>query len=369
MTNQEMYQLRLDRIKKAIKLEKPDKTPFVPVADSFYAKLAGVTLADFITSAEASHKAFMYGAQWLGDVEAVSFSYSGIGDFMGAFFFSKMKLPGRELGENVLWQFDEQELMSTEDYDTILKGGFRAFAEDFYVNRLHIDFEKLAPVFEVGPQYDQEMRDLGYPMYDNLNMTFPIDCLSGGRTMAKFMVDIRRMPEKIIEVLDIVVKANIEDMKNMAAAWVDPLDVWFSMGRACPDFYSTKIWEKFVWKYLKEEIEACIEIGIPANLHIDANWERALPYFKELPKGTCVFETDGTTDIYKVKEVLGDKMCIKGDVQAAKLVLATAEDVYKYSCQLIKDMGPGFILSSGCSIPYNAKPENVKAMVAAASGK
>jgi uroporphyrinogen-III decarboxylase len=29
-------------------------------------------------------------------------------------------------------------------------------------------------------------------------------------------------------------------------------------------------------------------------------------------------------------------------------------------------MGPGFILSTGCSAPPNAKVENVKAMIAAA---
>ena len=37
---------------------------------------------------------------------------------------------------------------------------------------------------------------------------------------------------------------------------------------------------------------------------------------------------------------------------------------------LINEIGPsGFILSSGCDIPFNAKPENVKAMISAATGK
>jgi uroporphyrinogen-III decarboxylase len=31
-------------------------------------------------------------------------------------------------------------------------------------------------------------------------------------------------------------------------------------------------------------------------------------------------------------------------------------------------MGDGFILSSGCNVPDNAKEENVKAMIAAAHG-
>jgi uroporphyrinogen-III decarboxylase len=61
-------------------------------------------------------------------------------------------------------------------------------------------------------------------------------------------------------------------------------------------------------------------------------------------------------------------MCIKGDVQAAKLALGNPDEIYNYCTKLIKDMGPGFILSSGCSVPPNAKVENVKAMIAAANG-
>ncbi|WP_211289719.1 hypothetical protein SPSIL_006060 [Sporomusa silvacetica DSM 10669] len=41
----------------------------------------------------------------------------------------------------------------------------------------------------------------------------------------------------------------------------------------------------------------------------------------------------------------------------------------KVMVESIRDMGPGFILASGCAVPVNAKIENVKAMIAAATGK
>lgn len=63
-------------------------------------------------------------------------------------------------------------------------------------------------------------------------------------------------------------------------------------------------------------------------------------------------------------------MCIMGDVPAAKFVLGTPDEVYKYSTKLINEIGPsGYILSSGCDVPFNAKPENVRAMISAATGK
>ncbi len=63
-------------------------------------------------------------------------------------------------------------------------------------------------------------------------------------------------------------------------------------------------------------------------------------------------------------------MCLMGDVPAAMLTLGTPDEVYKYSCNLVNNLGPkGFILGVGCTVPQNAKVENVKAMIAAATGK
>ncbi len=47
------------------------------------------------------------------------------------------------------------------------------------------------------------------------------------------------------------------------------------------------------------------------------------------------------------------------------LKLAGPQEVEAYCEKLIKEIGAngGFILSSGCDIPIDAKPENVKAML------
>jgi uroporphyrinogen-III decarboxylase len=72
------------------------------------------------------------------------------------------------------------------------------------------------------------------------------------------------------------------------------------------------------------------------------------------------------TDIRKAKEVLGDHMCIMGDVPPAVLSAGTPDEVFQHSRKLVADIGPtGFILQSGCDIPVDAPLENVKAMVAA----
>lgn len=51
------------------------------------------------------------------------------------------------------------------------------------------------------------------------------------------------------------------------------------------------------------------------------------------------------------------------------LVFKSADGVFEEARALISAIGPkNFILSSGCSIPANAPPENIKAMVRAARG-
>ena len=58
-------------------------------------------------------------------------------------------------------------------------------------------------------------------------------------------------------------------------------------------------------------------------------------------------------------------MCIMGDVPATLLALGTVEDVVNYCNKLHEIVGKdgGFILSTGCECPIDAKFENVKAML------
>ncbi|MFC2070885.1 uroporphyrinogen decarboxylase family protein, partial [Chloroflexota bacterium] len=88
-----------------------------------------------------------------------------------------------------------------------------------------------------------------------------------------------------------------------------------------------------------------------------------LEYLLELPKGkvVCHFEH---MDMARAKEVLGDHLCIMGNVPSSLLQVGSPQDVEEYCKNLIKvcGKGGGFILTHGSSID-EAKPENVKVMV------
>jgi uroporphyrinogen-III decarboxylase len=71
------------------------------------------------------------------------------------------------------------------------------------------------------------------------------------------------------------------------------------------------------------------------------------------------------TDMKRAKEILGGTVTIYGNVPSAMLVYGTPEETDEYCRKLIEDCaeGGGFILGSECEVPWDSKPENVRAMI------
>ena len=116
-------------------------------------------------------------------------------------------------------------------------------------------------------------------------------------------------------------------------------------------------------------VEAYLAENITPILHWDQDWTRDLVRLQELPAKKCILNPDGMTDMRKFKELVGDRMAMMGDVPASLFAAGTPEDIYNHVRNLARLFGSkGLILSSGCDVPVNAKPENVEAFVAASRG-
>jgi uroporphyrinogen-III decarboxylase len=85
-----------------------------------------------------------------------------------------------------------------------------------------------------------------------------------------------------------------------------------------------------------------------------------LEYLTELPKGKVLGIFDNT-DIHKVKEMLGENMCITGLMPVSLLQVGNPEEIKAYSKELIDVVGKGggFIMAPKASIS-DAEPELVK---------
>ena len=114
-------------------------------------------------------------------------------------------------------------------------------------------------------------------------------------------------------------------------------------------FISPRHFEQFALTQLLKVVNKLVNRGITVFFHLDQNWTNMLSYFREFPNGNYLLHFDGTTDIFRAKEILGDRMCLMGDVPARLLKLGTPDDVEAYCMKLIDKLaiGSGFILSAG----------------------
>lgn len=367
-TNQELYNEKLERLNKAMNLEKTDRIP-ISLEGACFIKFGepSAVLADFVRRPDWADDMCLKGYQLMPELDVGPSSMSTV-KAIGAVWYGGTKLPGKELPEDALWQIDEKGPMTEADYDFIIDKGWKAMTGELLFNRLGYKPEGITPDFAYMGGFVKKVNDAGFAVVNGGAALTPFEFLSGARSVSKFYMDLRRIPDKVVAAMDVMVEEMVAGLGPQLA--LKPLTIFFGATRAAGEFISLKMFEKFDWPYKKKLSNVIIEAGSKPYFHHDSNWDNNLPYYAEFPKASCVFDPDSVTDIFKIKEVLGDRMCITGDIPAAHTSIGTPDDCYKYTKKLMDGIGPvGFIMSSGCHLPPNAKLENVKAIVAAVTGK
>ena len=359
---QRLLQERIERLHTAVALGTPDRVPLSLVMDAFAARTMGVKLSDFVKDVDIAAGAMLGTMEKLGDVDSIQFG-AYLPQVLGMLWLSPVKLPGRDLPEDSLWQLDEQVRIVPEDYDRILEGGWGPWFGEYIGKYLGEAAAVGQTLQQEGPRWAGEYMKRGYVVFSPMTVDHPFEHLCGGRSVKEFMLDLYHIPDKVQAVMDLIMVEKREQARHLIRA-VGPIGYWVGGWRTAPEFLSPRLWDRFVWPYLKELVEIVAEEGGIPVLHFDANWDREIERLRELPKARCVLELDGKTDIFRAKKILGEHMCILGDVPPALLSLGTPDEVRAYCRRLLTEVGPeGFIMAQGCAIPPDARFENVKAMV------
>ena len=356
---------RTERIMNAVSFKLPDRVPVVLEYAGFAALATDTPMAEFVSSPAKATQTMIQAYKLVGDGDAINYgSFSSYG--LSYLFGAKVRVPGVDLPSDEIWQVAESEIMTRKDYDRILEIGWKNFFKEFLKERIFDDAEP-----SLLPQNQERIDALGLwakegvPVLSGGDVTTPFELLCGGRSLEKFFMDLIEIPEKILAVMDEIARFLAKDATQKVLKGGYPM-AWVGGWRTAPAMISPDMWEKFAWRYLKRLINEVLDAGLIPLLHLDSNWERELVRFREFPKGRVIMALDGETNIFRAKEILGNHMCLMGDVPATMLAFGTPDEVYAYSSKLIREIGPeGFILQSGCDIPANAKLENVQAMVAA----
>ena len=370
MKSSPLFQERLDRIKKAVSLQKPDRVPVVLEYGAFAARVTHTPLPEFLLDYPKSVAVMQDAYQRVAEVaSADAMNYGSFSPYgLSYLWLSQVRVPGVDLPDDFSYQVIEKEMLNRRDYDLILDNGWSQFYPKFMQEKILVGIpKKYLPANQPQVDVRAEWEKMDVPVLRSNSVAPPFEFLCGGRSLTKFAFDLVEIPDKVEAVMAEMVRGMSAPVCNRAKKQ-GFMAVWVGGWRSAPIILSQPMWNRFVWPYFRQLVYEVVEQGLIAILHLDSNWDRELERFKELPQGKCVLALDGETDIFKAKDILGDHMCIMGDVPAAMLFLKDPDDVFDYSKRLIREIGPnGFILQSGCDIPENAKLENVQAMVAAAA--
>jgi len=357
-----------ERIESVVNLEIPDRVPVAPLLDNYAATYTGVSMAELMSERSKRIRAVIETMQGLGPWD-MSFAAETANETLLKWgLAAPLRTPGKELPPDEIHQFEETETLTVDDYDRLLEVGVSRF-QSMVRRRLYPEITPesepalLQQVLLDARSDREEIEATGCEMAVGGFLELPLEWLSLGRSLQEFIFDLHDRPEKVRAATRLL----REDAATLAitmAEFVGVPRVFIGLSRSSPSFLSPAYIEEFVWPDLEYLTRTVIESGLTVMLQCDSNWTRAYDLFKRLPPRSCILELDGDSDIFAAKNALGDHCCIMGDVPAYLLAFRGKDEVLAYCRRLISEVGRGggFILSSGCSIPVNARVENVAAL-------
>jgi hypothetical protein len=403
---EELRQEREKRLWDAVELKVPDRVPVIFGGTFFACKYAGIPYSAAYYDTIAWKNAFK---KMIVDMDPDSYGWepreSGVA--LEALESNYTRWPGGTLPPNVPFQIAEKEYMKADEYDLFLTDptdymmrylmprvydalqpmtrlpplmGFGASMEPIARVLASSEFEPVIKAMKKAGDAEaerhriigtmkEEMANLGFP--ESLNprggIMPPFSSFSNTfRTFNGVVMDMFRRPEKLKAALQLIL--NIRIARATPAVKQPGHPTLGSSGeahRVSDEFFSNKQFEEFVWPYWKQAMDKTYELGYEIiSMFFEGKRDKQLHYFTQFPKRSMLIRF-AETDIFRAKEILGDKACIMGNVPITMLQIGSPSVVDEYCKKLIKNVGKngGFILRCSTDFTQEAKPENVKAMI------
>jgi uroporphyrinogen-III decarboxylase len=176
------------------------------------------------------------------------------------------------------------------------------------------------------------------------------------------MLDMLRKPDKVLKAVEKIYPITLRNA--LAAKQRGIPRVFIPLHKGIDGFMSPDHFKTFYWPTLKRLILALIGEGLTPFVFWEGNCTSRLELIGEgIPRGKAVYMFE-SSDIFKAKEVLGNVVCIRGNVPLSILHSGTPDDVRACCKRLIDRVGKGggFIMDASANLD-DAEPENLKAMI------
>jgi len=176
-------------------------------------------------------------------------------------------------------------------------------------------------------------------------------------------------PEMIETVMDKVLECNMGVVRRAIQAGAEVIILGDDYASNHGPMMSPAHFKQFIFPRLKRMIDMIHEEGALCIKHTDGNIYTLLEMIVDAePDGINPIEPVAGMELGRVKQLVGDRVCITGNIDCAHLLPHGTEDEVREAVrQAIADAAPGggYILCSSNSIHSSCKPENFVAMVRA----
>ena len=176
-----LYQERLDRIRAAVALEPVDRVPFSYLGSAVNVQFTGGNLARYCQDMKYNLEINLRGIEMAGEIDCTQTAVYRP-DILSVLWLSEVALPGQGLPENELWQLRERELVTPEDYDKILAGGFGGWYNDFLKKKLGDPLKRLPGYVLAMWQAERAFAKKGIPSINRGGFYSPYEMFCGGRS-------------------------------------------------------------------------------------------------------------------------------------------------------------------------------------------
>ncbi|MBI5585238.1 MAG: hypothetical protein HY892_15610 [Deltaproteobacteria bacterium] len=403
-TATEIFQQRQKRILDVIALSKPDQVPIIGWFGFFFSRYTGLSIQEAMYDPEKLEAAYWKVIEdFEPDLCGNPYGLIFLGPFLEALDYKQLLWAGHGLAANRPYQYLEAEYMLAEEYDHFLfdptdfmlrqywprvfgalKGleklpplrhivsyglgapyGFAPFlqpAVQAALKTLKKAGEKSAEIAAWTGRFAARAHSEGYPgSYGSISHA-PFDTLSDFfRGMKGAMLDMYRRPEKVLQACEKLLPSMI-DMAVGASKMSGNPRVFIPIHKGIDGLMSETQFLKFYWPTLRELMVRLIEAGLTPCPLWEGQCNSRLEIIKDIPAGKAIYAFE-QTDLFKAKAVLGDRVCLRGNVPLSLLATGTPEDVRACVRRLIDEVGRdgGYILDSGGAMD-DARVENVQAM-------
>ena len=192
---------------------------------------------------------------------------------------------------------------------------------------------------------------------------FSLLCLLRGTQ--DFMVDLLTEDEAVIRrALEWTTEAHTRFARAQLQAGAHATsmgDAYAGQSLISPDLY-----RKFAWPCEKQVAENLKDLEKPYSIHICGDATQIVGDMGRT--GAKILEVDWMTDMGWARSQVGDEVVLMGNINPSDpMCIGTPDQVEAQVRSIVeKTGGRGVILSSGCALGANTRPENMEALVRAA---